>query len=70
MRRFPSNPSDLSDRRCVFFDYTITTSRRSELRDFLLNRGIEVKIRHPLLLCSHPCYRQLRRPALLGRSVW
>ena len=60
----PPAPVDLNDRRCVFFDYTITTPHRRELRQFLESRGIEVKIRHPLLLPEHPAYRHLRRGPL------
>jgi UDP-2-acetamido-2-deoxy-ribo-hexuluronate aminotransferase len=64
MVRCPQAPAGADDRRCVFFDYTIATARRRELRRFLEDRGIEVKIRHPLLLCDHPCYRDLERPSL------
>ena len=59
----PESPSSLADRRSVFFDYTITSPRRSELRRFLEGRGIEVKIRHPLLMPQQPALRHLdRRP--------
>jgi dTDP-4-amino-4,6-dideoxygalactose transaminase/methionyl-tRNA formyltransferase len=60
----PPAPADFNDRRCVFFDYTIATPRRRELRKFLEGKGIEVKIRHPLLLCDHPAYRHLKRAPL------
>jgi dTDP-4-amino-4,6-dideoxygalactose transaminase len=53
----PPSPDSAKDRRSVFFDYTITTPRRPELRHFLEERGIEAKIRHPLLLPQHPAYR-------------
>lgn len=62
--RCPQGPTDPSDRRCVFFDYTIATPRRRELRRFLEARGIEVKIRHPLLLPDHPCHCHLKRGPL------
>jgi dTDP-4-amino-4,6-dideoxygalactose transaminase len=57
----PRAPSSPADRTSVFFDYTITTPRRPELRRFLEERGIEVKIRHPLLLPQHPPYQHLCR---------
>jgi dTDP-4-amino-4,6-dideoxygalactose transaminase len=60
----PQAPVDTQDRQCVFFDYTIATPRRRELRQHMEKRGIEVKIRHPLLLCDHPCYRHLSRSPL------
>lgn len=62
--RCPQAPATPDDRTCVYFDYTIVTPRRAELRRFLEGHGIEVKIRHPLLLPDHPCYRHLDRPPL------
>jgi dTDP-4-amino-4,6-dideoxygalactose transaminase len=59
----PSSPRSPADRRSVFFDYTVTARRRSELRRFLEARGIEVKIRHPLLMSQQPAHRHFdRRP--------
>jgi len=55
----PEAPRSTADRRSVFFDYTITTPRRTDLRRFLEARGIEVKIRHPLLMSQQPAYRHL-----------
>lgn len=53
----PPPPRSPADRSSVFFDYTITTPRRAALRRFLEQRGIEVKVRHPLLLPWHPAHR-------------
>jgi dTDP-4-amino-4,6-dideoxygalactose transaminase len=59
----PEPPRSAADRRSVFFDYTITTPPRSDLRRFLEARGVEVKIRHPLLMSQQPAYRDLsQRP--------
>lgn len=55
----PESPRSAADRRSVFFDYTIVTPKRTELRRFLEGLGIEVKIRHPLLMTQHPAYRHL-----------
>jgi dTDP-4-amino-4,6-dideoxygalactose transaminase len=60
----PPPPSNFNDRRCVFFDYTVATPRRRDLRKHMEARGIEVKIRHPLLLCDHPAYQHLKGPPL------
>jgi dTDP-4-amino-4,6-dideoxygalactose transaminase len=54
----PPPPISPADRRSVFFDYTITTAERPALHHFLEKRGIEAKIRHPLLLPQHPAYRR------------
>jgi dTDP-4-amino-4,6-dideoxygalactose transaminase len=60
----PEAPRSTADRRSVFFDYTITTPRRTEMRRFLEAAGIEVKIRHPLLMSQQPAYRHLNRRPL------
>jgi dTDP-4-amino-4,6-dideoxygalactose transaminase len=60
----PEPPRFPADRRSVFFDYTIATPRRTEMRRFLEGRGIEVKIRHPLLMSQQPAYRHLNRRPL------
>jgi dTDP-4-amino-4,6-dideoxygalactose transaminase len=59
----PEPPRSSADRRSVFFDYTVTTPRRTDLRRFLEEKGIEVKVRHPLLMSQQPAHRHLaRRP--------
>jgi dTDP-4-amino-4,6-dideoxygalactose transaminase len=60
----PPPPTSLADRQSVFFDYTVTTPRRPELRRFLEERGIEAKIRHPLLLPQHPAHRRFNNRRL------
>jgi dTDP-4-amino-4,6-dideoxygalactose transaminase len=65
----PEAPRSVADRRSVFFDYTITTPQRTDLRRFLEARGIEVKIRHPLLMSQQPAYRHLN-PRPLPRAEY
>lgn len=48
-----------SSSRCVFFDYTILTESRDELKDFLEVNGIETKIKHPILMPNQPAYEHL-----------
>ena len=60
----PKSPMSPTDRKAVFFDYTITTRRREELHRFLERRGIEAKVRHPLLLPDHPAYRSYYKKPL------
>ena len=60
----PEPPRSSADRRSVFFDYTVTTPKRTEMRRYLEDKGIEVKIRHPLLISQQPAYRQFNRRAL------
>ncbi len=54
----PEPPRSSSDRRSVFFDYTVTASQRTELRRALEEKGIEVKVRHPLLMSQQPAHRR------------
>jgi dTDP-4-amino-4,6-dideoxygalactose transaminase len=52
----PEPPRSSADRRSVFFDYTVTASQRSDLRRALEDKGIEVKVRHPLLMSQQPAH--------------
>lgn len=60
----PLPPASLTDRKSVFFDYTITTPDRAGMRAFLEDQGIEAKVRHPLLLPHHPAYKRYDRGGL------
>jgi len=42
----------------VYYTYTIQTDRRDELMAYLESKGIETKIRHPILMPSQPAYRE------------
>lgn len=56
--------------RDVFFDYTIRAERRDELKAFLEEAGIEIKIKHPILMPDQPAYQRLPRQELpLARRV-
>ena len=50
--------------RSVFFDYTIITESRDELRAYLGEHGIETKIKHLTLMPNQPAYTHLPRTAL------
>ena len=50
------------DRPSVFFDYTITVDRRDAVQAHLESRGIETKIKHPILMPHQPGYSHLARP--------
>ncbi|MEQ9560267.1 MAG: DegT/DnrJ/EryC1/StrS family aminotransferase [Rhodospirillales bacterium] len=43
-------------RDTLFFDYTLQTDGRDDLAAFLVSRGIECKIRHPILMPDQPAY--------------
>lgn len=52
-------PDIPNDESCVFFDYTITTPSRAALMEHLLENGVEVKIKHRLLMPDNPAYAHL-----------
>jgi dTDP-4-amino-4,6-dideoxygalactose transaminase len=54
----PENDFTLNS-RCVFFDYTIMADSRDELKEYLESKGIETKIKHPLLMSNQPAYKFL-----------
>lgn len=41
----------------TYYSYTITTPERDRLKEFLLAKGIETKIQHPILMPYHNAYR-------------
>ena len=52
------------DRSHVFFDYKVLVERRDEIQQSLLERGIETKVKHPILMPDQPAYRHLPRPEI------
>ena len=40
-----------------YYSYTIITDRRDELKEYLLTKGIETKIQHPILMPYHKAYK-------------
>ena len=64
-------PPPGNDGRCVFFDYQILAEGRDRLQAFLAGRGIETKVKHPILMPGQPAYSHLRCPPLpvAGRLV-
>jgi dTDP-4-amino-4,6-dideoxygalactose transaminase len=51
-----SVPDPPTDGTSAYFDYTIVCDDRDRLEEFLLSEGIEVKVRHRLLLTQQPGY--------------
>ena len=49
-------PSELD----VYYTYTIKTEQRDALMEHLLQRGIEVKIYHPILMPHQPPYKHCK----------
>ena len=47
------------DIHCTFFDYTIITADRDNLKQFLEGKGIETKIKHSVLMNNQPAYDYL-----------
>jgi len=53
---------DRQDWRSVYFDFTVVAERRDALLRHLQTRGVEAKIKHPLLMPDQPAYAHLPRP--------
>ena len=58
LRDLVTVPEAPSDGLSAYFDYTIFTEDRDALEAHLLSRGIEVKVKHRLLLTEQPGYGQ------------
>jgi dTDP-4-amino-4,6-dideoxygalactose transaminase len=44
-----------------YYTYTIRSSRRDELKAYLIDHGVEIKIQHSILMPSQPAYRSWTR---------
>ncbi len=54
-------PREAPGCRDVFYTYTILTERRDALQRHLAARGIESRVRHPVLMPCHTAYREQAR---------
>jgi UDP-2-acetamido-2-deoxy-ribo-hexuluronate aminotransferase len=50
-------PPHLQGYHDVFYTYTIRTTRRDALREFLTKQGIETKIQHPIIMNDQPAFQ-------------
>ncbi len=63
LTRSVRTPVEKPNERDIYYTYQIQTAQRDALKQFLEERGIEVKIQHPLLMCEQPLYApNLRMP--------
>jgi dTDP-4-amino-4,6-dideoxygalactose transaminase len=49
----------------VYYVYTIRVERRKDLMDYLSQKGIETKIRHPILMSDQPVYQDCPKDKLV-----
>lgn len=54
-------PAEAPGCRDVYYTYTIRTDRRDALQRHLATRGIESRVRHPILMPLHTAHRELAR---------
>lgn len=59
----PESP-EVQGMRSVFFDFTVQTEARCRLSEHLRHQGIEVKVRHPVLMPDQPAYEAQERTEL------
>jgi dTDP-4-amino-4,6-dideoxygalactose transaminase len=50
-------PPRLRGYRDVFYTYTIRTARRDDLRNYLMTRGIETSVQHPIIINDQPAFQ-------------
>jgi len=48
----------------TFYDYTILVNNRNKLINYLYDKGIEVKVRHPILINHQPLFKNLNKVKL------
>ena len=51
-------PEESKTNRQVYYAYTILADDRDGLKEFLESKGIETKIRHPVLMPQQPAYKE------------
>jgi dTDP-4-amino-4,6-dideoxygalactose transaminase len=56
LKGFVKTPVEEKDSQCVYYTYTIRSTKRDQLKEFLSVNGIETKIQHKLLMPKHPAY--------------
>jgi len=61
LTRAVRTPVEKPNERDIYYTYQIQTAKRDALKQFLEERGIEVKIQHPLLMCEQPLYEKFVR---------
>ena len=61
LRDLVVTPEDSDGERQVYYTYTIRCENRDELKKHLESKGIEVKIRHPILMPLQPAYKDKSR---------
>ena len=54
-------PNENDEEYCVYYTYTIQASKRNELQSYLLSKGIETKIQHPILMPDQPAYNKEKK---------
>lgn len=56
--------------RDIYYTFTIRTTRRDELKKYLEENDVEVKIQHPYLMCQQPVYQKcLKEPVLQAEKI-
>ena len=48
----------------TFYDFTILVNNRKKVIKFLYDKGIEVKVRHPILINNQPIFKNLKNTKL------
>ena len=48
----------------TFYDFTLLINQRNKIINYLYKKGIEVKVRHPILINNQPIFKNLKKQNL------
>ncbi len=54
----------------TFYDFTILVNNRKKVIKFLYDKGIEVKVRHPILINNQPIFKNLKNSKLKNAEYY
>ena len=61
---FNSLPKVEREYNHTFYDFTLLINQRNKIINYLYKKGIEVKVRHPILINNQPIFKNLKKTKL------
>ena len=61
---FSSLPKIESEYNHTFYDFTLLINNRNKIINYLYQKGVEVKVRHPILINNQPIFKNLKKTKL------
>ena len=57
-------PKIESEYNHTFYDFTLLINNRNKIINYLYQKGVEVKVRHPILINNQPIFKNLKKTKL------